>query len=268
MKIVNNTIGITLFIIPSMLGSCHAVDPRNRTKDHASQDVNFVALKDTHRLYDDYTSSVLQCDGIVYNLEMVADQTDTTCYWDKHANNIVRLSTVYEAADTFFCGQDSYIKAATYCRMKPSCNYITCRTSIQVLNAAKVFEETWFISEEAYRDTMNGIVTYGFFDATISVEDGFIYHKGDVMACIRIIYTLKGFDGGFKKYILSFIKNKNRAWQLASRERINTMRQDPGHDPLGYCIDTSRYWGDFSETQTSLRISNEMLFRFGDTKCY
>lgn len=267
MRIASNVIGLALFTLPYGLGSCNNLEPSEASIEHVPPNVELEAPAEMDQGKDEYTSSILECDGILYTLEIVADQLDTIYYWDDHAQNIVRLSTVYEVADTFFCGQDSYIKAAAYCKSTYPCNNIKSRTSIQVLNAVKVFEETWFISDQAFTTMMNGITTYAFIDASVSVEDGFIYYNGKATECIRIIYTLKGFDGGFTKFILNFVKEEKRAWKLASRERINTMRNDPAHEPWGYCTDTSRYWNDFSETEGGIMINHEMLFQFGHTKC-
>lgn len=213
----------------------------------------------------------MECDSLFLKLEILENIEDVNhgYFIDNNGKCTTLLVTKFGVDSIFFGGKDGFSKAINYFESNNLDSDIVKRTSISLMNSSKNFEEIWIMDEKIPVYKINERSNYGVRESKISLEDGFINHNGTVKNCIKIIYTEKGAEGGFKMNILNFIKEQNQTWKLMTRERVNTIHNDINNEKMGYCIDTLiRYHNTEFENGKKIIISNEMMFSITDAKCY
>jgi hypothetical protein len=106
-------------------------------------------------------------------------------------------------------------------------------TKIGIKKIDKTYDFIWkFDSEISFNNE-----SYGVHELNISLDDSYATYNNKLESRLHITFKTVGEDNGYKLYTLSYTYT-NKQWQLVSRERICTIKNDINHEKMGYCVDT------------------------------
>lgn len=207
---------------------------------------------------------------LVFKLEILENKDGVAYeyFMDSKGKSTVLVTTKYGVDPVFFEGEEGVNEAVHYAEANNLHNQLIKRNSISILKCAQHLEEQWIMDEKVAVDYL-GESNYVSIDSKLSVEEGWVRVAGVVKNCLKIVYTEKGFEGGFRMNMLNFVYEPDQTWKLVSKERVNTLYQDVNKEQMGYCIDTlMRHQKKVFEKGKQIVITNEMMFDLGDAICF
>ncbi|WP_396193361.1 hypothetical protein [Flavobacterium sp.] len=211
MKIVNSL--IILFIV--MLLSCNKKNNSNSNQSN---------LKTTSSYVD------FDADSVYYKLSVGFENDD---YLEDEKSNLLFLVTreVYVEDKNFGGYNQDWSKAEDYSKKNNKSAYLVTKISIKKKN--NTYETVWKFDNQIdfYNDS------YGLYGINVSLNDSYNEYNNKLQSRLHINFKTEDEKNGYKLYTLSYI-NQNKQWQLVSRERICTIRNDINDTQFGYCIDT------------------------------